>query len=159
MIILHPLIQRHGDEAKMATGKTNNIVKASEAIPTLCRVPLLYVEPIFALAGVALLLVDPVEYISRLTRGYGGSSYTSSQQFIYTQRTSPARALHDLRHISGSRQRPRALARFLPCSNVLQLTESLQLLLDGFMLSSQRQWCCASWMMSEFGSCSAWPSC
>ncbi|EMC93800.1 hypothetical protein BAUCODRAFT_75051 [Baudoinia panamericana UAMH 10762] len=44
-------------------------VSASTAIPSPLRVMLLYVEPLFALSGVATVLLNPDKYTSTLTRG------------------------------------------------------------------------------------------
>ena len=64
--------------------KSDAPTKASTTIPSLCRIPLLYFEPLFALAGAILVYVDPLIYVSQLTRN-NVRTLDASANFIYTE--------------------------------------------------------------------------
>lgn len=58
--------------------------KASTTIPALPRALLLYLEPLFALAGVLLALTNPSQYVSTMTRDALPAAQPNTH-FIYTQ--------------------------------------------------------------------------
>ncbi|KAK3072591.1 hypothetical protein LTR53_006545 [Teratosphaeriaceae sp. CCFEE 6253] len=60
-------------------------LKASATVPLLYRVLLLYLEPLFALGGVALILLRPEQYLTTMTRGAVASLGAPQADFIHTQ--------------------------------------------------------------------------
>lgn len=63
---------------------TQSTAKASTSIPFILRFPLLWLEPIFAVNGAVLVLLDPSKYTSTMTRGTLFAVQPSSE-FIFTQ--------------------------------------------------------------------------
>lgn len=59
--------------------------KATAVIPFVYRILITRLEPLFALAGVILLFVNPEQYLDSLTRGQGAAAYDPSLQWILTQ--------------------------------------------------------------------------
>ncbi|KAK4897379.1 hypothetical protein LTR27_004899 [Elasticomyces elasticus] len=48
---------------------TRTVMKATTAVPLLYRVLLQYIEPLFTLGGIALVLMKPEQYLQTMTRG------------------------------------------------------------------------------------------
>ncbi|KAK3667682.1 hypothetical protein LTR22_001497 [Elasticomyces elasticus] len=48
---------------------TRTVTKATTAVPLLYRVLLQYIEPLFTLGGIALVLMKPEQYLQTMTRG------------------------------------------------------------------------------------------
>lgn len=59
-------------------------IKASTAIPFILRFPLLWLEPLFALNGSALVMLNPSTYTSTMTRGTLFAIPPSSE-FVFTE--------------------------------------------------------------------------
>lgn len=65
------------------TARSQNVTRATDAIPPLIRTLITTLEPLLALSGAVLLLTHPQLYLSSLTRNTATSD--PSQQWIYTQ--------------------------------------------------------------------------
>ncbi|KAK5704799.1 hypothetical protein LTR17_021563 [Elasticomyces elasticus] len=48
---------------------SRTVTKATTAVPLLYRVLLQYIEPLFTLGGIALVLMKPEQYLQTMTRG------------------------------------------------------------------------------------------
>lgn len=68
----------------MSDSRPNRGQTASATVPSIWRFLLLNVEPLFALGGVVLLLVNPALYTSTMTRHVFASIQPASE-FIYTE--------------------------------------------------------------------------